>query len=324
VANVTAVAKDSGGTANGGHDTSAPCTFAINVNGVNDAPTAAGGAFSVRNCEPLRITLGASDPDSAGSCGSPLVGMTILTQPAHGTLAPGSTAFEVIYTAAANYIGPDSFTYAATDGVLTSAPATVALTVGACIANTAPTAKMQLSPLGDFSPQVLNKLAISCNGSNVCLSADGSQSSDQETPNSQLTFTWLINGVAVASGQQTTLCLELGTYTVMLVVTDPQGASGTDSQVIEVVTASEAIDELIGDVNESSIDRKNKRPFLASLKSAAAAADRGQINAAQNVLHAFQNKVRAQVSKNNPTDAARWIRKAQAIIDGLEGCAPPE
>jgi hypothetical protein len=111
---------------------------------------------------------------------------------------------------------------------------------------------------------------------------------------------------------------------VLLAVTDPQGATSTDSITVDVVTAGEAIDELIAKVNASSIERRNKRPFLASLKSAAAAADRGQAHTAQNILGAFQNKVRAQVAKANPVEAQAWIRWAQAIIDGLQPCAAPE
>jgi len=46
--------------------------------------------------------------------------------------------------------------------------------------------------LADFSPDVVNKLAISCNGSNACVMLDGSLSHDAESPNSALTFTWYI------------------------------------------------------------------------------------------------------------------------------------
>jgi hypothetical protein len=43
-AHVTVSAVDDGGTANGGHDTSAPQSFAITVTAVNDAPTFTPGA----------------------------------------------------------------------------------------------------------------------------------------------------------------------------------------------------------------------------------------------------------------------------------------
>jgi hypothetical protein len=52
---------------------------------------------------------------------------TIVTPPAHGTLA--GTAPNLTYTPAANYNGPDSFSFKANDGTVDSSPATVSITV---------------------------------------------------------------------------------------------------------------------------------------------------------------------------------------------------
>src|SRR6185295_6121694 len=54
---------------------------------------------------------------------------TIVAQPTHGTLS-GSVP-NVTYTPAANYNGPDSFTFKANDGTLDSNIATVTITVTA-------------------------------------------------------------------------------------------------------------------------------------------------------------------------------------------------
>jgi hypothetical protein len=67
------------------------------------------------------ITLTATDVD-----GDPLT-FTIVTPPAHGTLS--GIAPSVTYVPAANYNGPDSFTFKANDGSLDSNIATVSLTV---------------------------------------------------------------------------------------------------------------------------------------------------------------------------------------------------
>jgi hypothetical protein len=72
-------------------------------------------------------------------------------------------------------------------------------------------------------------------------------------------------------------------------------------------------------VDDSNIERKSKRPFIASLKAAAASFDRGNNTAAINQLHAFQNKVRAQVGPANPAAAAQWIRLVQAIVNTVAG-----
>jgi len=63
-----------------------------------------------------------SDPD-----GDPITAVNP-TQPAHGTVVLNSNG-SFTYTPAANFNGSDSFTYQASDGKLTSAPATVTLTV---------------------------------------------------------------------------------------------------------------------------------------------------------------------------------------------------
>jgi hypothetical protein len=319
VANVTVVAKDNGGTAYGGKDTSAACRFVITVNGVEDGAVAQNQTVTLAQCAPAAVTLTAVDPDANGCGQAGVLSYAVVSGPTKGALS--GTAPNLTYTPTVG--GADSFTFSVTDGQSVSIGV---VNIVAPICNTPPVAKLALSPLADFSPSVANRVAISCNGSNVCLVADGSASSDAETPNSGLTFSWFIDPspLPVASGEKTTVCLELGTQTVLLAVTDPQGATSTDSITVDVVTAGEAIDELIAKVNASSIERRNKRPFLASLKSAAAAADRGQAHTAQNILGAFQNKVRAQVAKANPVEAQAWIRWAQAIIDGLQPCAAPE
>ena len=62
----------------------------------------------------------------------------VASQPAHGTLSfNGDGSFS--YTPAAGYVGPDGFTYTASDGILTSSPATVSLEV----TDNAPTAANQ-------------------------------------------------------------------------------------------------------------------------------------------------------------------------------------
>src|SRR5207237_7399276 len=72
---------------------------------------------------PKAITLSATDVE-----GSPLT-YAIVAGPAHGTLS--GTAPAVTYTPAANYNGPDSFTFKANDGSLDSNVGTVTIAVAA-------------------------------------------------------------------------------------------------------------------------------------------------------------------------------------------------
>ncbi|HYC92389.1 MAG TPA: Ig-like domain-containing protein [Thermoanaerobaculia bacterium] len=59
-ATVTVFAQDNGGTANGGDDTSAPVTFDIIINGVNDGPAAGSDAWETEGNTELRVDHGAA------------------------------------------------------------------------------------------------------------------------------------------------------------------------------------------------------------------------------------------------------------------------
>jgi Bacterial Ig domain/IPT/TIG domain len=92
-------------------------------------PTANADAYTVLHDRDLSVgaTLGVRANDSSSPAGHPLT-VSLLSAPTHGTLtlyANGS----FIYRPAAGFVGSDSFTYRAKDGLFESAPATVTLTV---------------------------------------------------------------------------------------------------------------------------------------------------------------------------------------------------
>jgi hypothetical protein len=158
---------------------------------------------------------------------------------------------------------------------------------------------------------------ISPNGSNVCFVLDGSHSFDPD--GDTLTYHWLMGAMPFASGPKTTNCFPTGEKTITLLVDDGT-CIATTNITITVLTACEAVEDLIEKVNDSDLARKNKRPFLASLKAACASFERGNFNSGSNQLGAFINKVRAQLSRNNPDEAALFTRCAQNIIDSMD-CA---
>ncbi len=87
----------------------------------NTAPTATPQSVSTAEDTPLAITLTGTDPES-----DPLT-FAVVTQPGNGTLS--GVAPNLTYTPNANYNGADSFTFTASDATLTSAAATVSITV---------------------------------------------------------------------------------------------------------------------------------------------------------------------------------------------------
>lgn len=100
---------------------SAPATVSVNITPVNDPPTASSLAVSTFVNMPVPVTLVGSDPDGTTPT------YTVLSQPVRGTLS--GAAPNLLYTPGAGLAGSDSFTYRTSDGVLTSATATVSITV---------------------------------------------------------------------------------------------------------------------------------------------------------------------------------------------------
>ena len=109
-----------------GANLSTPATVTLTVNPAS--PVARPDAYAATSGTPLIVPAStgvlANDTDPAGR---PLAA-TVVTGPAHGTLTLNRDG-SFTYAAAAGYSGPDSFTYADTDGAGISNPATVSLTV---------------------------------------------------------------------------------------------------------------------------------------------------------------------------------------------------
>ena len=104
-----------------GTNTSSTATVTISV--AAGTPTANAQSVTTSQGTAAAITLAGSDPDVPAL---PLA-YTVATGPTHGTLT--GTAPSLTYTPAAGYYGADSFTFTVSNGVNTSAQATVSLTV---------------------------------------------------------------------------------------------------------------------------------------------------------------------------------------------------
>src|SRR5262249_34828592 len=158
-------------------------------------------------------TLIATDPDS------PSLTFTVNSGPSHGTLSASSGTMSctggncpatITYTPAANYNGPDSFTFNANDGIAASNTATVSITV---------------NPVND--PPTANNVAVTTNEETpvtITLTA-----SDIDSPN--LTFT-VVSGpshgvVNPTSGPMT--CAPNGTCTAPVTYTPAANFNSLDS-----------------------------------------------------------------------------------------------
>jgi VCBS repeat-containing protein len=139
-------------TVNDGSLTSTAATVPITVTAVNDAPVA--NAQNVTTIESTAVTITLAGTDVDGNSLTFAIG----TAPTHGTLgaigtptcAAGSCTATVTYTPTTGYSGADSFTFTTNDGTLTSAAATVSITVNPV------SARMIYSIAANTTPQTRN------------------------------------------------------------------------------------------------------------------------------------------------------------------------
>jgi hypothetical protein len=298
---------------------------AITVIPVNDPPTCAGASVTVCEDQPVAIELQAADVDDN------VLAFMVATPPANGTVTlVGNIA---TYQGNLNYSGSDSFTFVVTDpGGLQAGPCMVSIAITA--GNDSPVGVIDVRPTVDLGPTVPGINVMSPNNIGACVTLDATRSSDVDNDFSDLSFTWMVNGVVVGTGPVIeNICVLVGDNEVKLIVSDNTSASGACDepaesetvQVVTVLTGMDAAEELIAQIYASNIERKNKQPFIASLKNAAAAFERGSFGAGINMLEALINKFEAQL-KNFPELQAQWIMEVQSIIDGMnmpvecEGC----
>jgi N-acetylneuraminic acid mutarotase len=140
--------------ANDGKEDSNVATVTLTVTPVNDAPVAHPGAETTAEDTPVAVTLGSTDVD-----GDTLT-YTVVTGPSHGTLS--GTGNSRTYTPAADYHGPDSFTFKANDGKADSNVATVTLTVTPV--NDAPVALLGLAATAEDAPVSVTLAATDVEG----------------------------------------------------------------------------------------------------------------------------------------------------------------
>ena len=201
-------------------------TVNLTIASVNDAPSATPQTVSTSQNTSLPITLAGTDTD-----GDPLT-FAISTSPSHGSIT-GSGA-GITYNPAAGYQGPDSFAFTVSDGQVTSAPATVSITVTA--ANHPP---VVAAPIADVnvtdqstsrSVNLAGTFSDQDTGDTLTLSVRSNTNPSLVTPS--LVGTSLTLGLAAGAS---------GTATIVIRATDSIGAFVEDSFVVTVTRPSMSI-----------------------------------------------------------------------------------
>ena len=180
--------------------TSNVATVMLTVNSVNHAPVAIDDSYSTNENTPLIVTTPGVLGNDSDSDGNPLTVFVKLT-PAHGSLTLNPNG-SFTYTPTANYSGPDSFTYRASDGSALSEIATVSLTVNAVndaptldvisdrvVADTAGMQTVSLSGIGDGDPELSQTLKVTATSNNLTLIPNPSVSYSSPDATGSLSFT---------------------------------------------------------------------------------------------------------------------------------------
>lgn len=194
---------------------SSPATVSITIQPVNDAPVAVDQSVITDEDSAASVTLTGSDIDGDS------LSYAVLDAPLNGTLS--GTAPDLTYTPNADFHGADSFTFEVNDGTVSSAPATVTITVNSV--NDAPVANAGEDQLID-------------EGTNTVL--NGSATDDNTPEGSTLSYAWSqLSGSGTASFSDandpaaTVSFTVPGVYVLQLSVSDSE-LSDTDEISITV------------------------------------------------------------------------------------------
>ena len=147
---ISVQAKDTGGTANGGDDTSDVLVINVTITPVNDPPTANADTFFVLKDRTLNVNgpgLLANDSDIDGD------DLTAIkaSNPTHGVVTVAADG-GFSYTPANDYVGPDAFSYRASDGAADSPARVVSLTVTSLPPSPTPVPPPTLTPTPTVFP----------------------------------------------------------------------------------------------------------------------------------------------------------------------------
>jgi len=167
-------------------------------------------------------------------------------------------------------------------------------------------------PLADASATGL--FWTSPDGRDASVILDGSRSSDPD--GDVLTHVWQMGSTRIASGRVQVVAFGVGKHSVDLVVDDGL-AQDTDRILITVLTPAGSVERLESLVLGSGLSEEQQ--LLSSLNAALASMERGNLIPAANQLHAFLNKLRAQVGPADPELAAELAQVAAQVIDALGG-----
>jgi hypothetical protein len=222
-------------------------------------------------------------------------GRRLWTRDFEGPILSGNYPHAVVYDSGNLYMAGYIYTNGATDF----------LTMKLAVIDTAPVADASAT----------EPLVISGNNRDAAIELDGSRSFDaDEEP---LSFEWLVGERIVAADMRARVTVAVGIYSFTLRVSDGSG-SDSDSVIVRVITACDAVTNLMAAVEVASVPEGPRRQLLSSLQQSCSFFDRGDFRAGAAQLQRFQRYVRAQMQTIEPRLAEQLISQATAVIAAVQ------
>lgn len=222
-------------------------TVMLTIGPLNDTPTADDQAAATDEDTSLGLTLTGDDGDPELT---QMLTFSLMDAPAHGTI----TSFDletgaVTYMPEANYFGDDSFTFAVSDGELTSAPATITITVNPVEDNTAPA--ISLDNVGGIGDPIFENDAFSLAGFVIDQDAGDAHTvviywgPDEGSDTINLGAGELSFNASHQYLDDDPTGSVADIYDIVVTVTDSEGASGAASASVTVYNVAPAINGAI-------------------------------------------------------------------------------
>ena len=159
-----------------------------------------------------------------------------------------------------------------------------------------------------------NHYILALGDTNTCVSLAAIPYDTESDPRNVL---WFYNGEPWATGKVITNCLSSGSHIITVVAADTNGANYSTTLGLNVIRPTEAIELVASLAEEAPLERRDKRPLVASLVTAAGYLRSGDYESGVSQLCAFQMKCHTQIRPVNPETAERLITSVQEIVNAL-------
>jgi hypothetical protein len=294
-------------TVDDGHGGTATAAINITVTPVNDAPVADSQTLMTDEDSALAVVLTASDVEGDALSFS-------FAQPAHSVVTGAGNY--LTYQPAANYSGPDSFTFTVDDGHGGITTATVNITVTPV--NDAPVAFARGASASDPAHFTRSLVLIATNNQSALVILNGSDSSDVD--GDSLSYAWHqgASTTPLSIDANPTVSLPAGSYALTLVVSDGT-AMASDTITVQIVTLCDAVQTIVSEVQAANLKPSQCNGLLSHLNGACSAFDDGNLNGGVHQLELFQARVNNKIAPTNPSLAQTLNAEAQRIIDEVSG-----